>query len=161
MSVCVCLNNHLQTKWSLTWSSLCLEQTWSWRSSFRRRHQHLHFWLFCLFRMLKQQSAVIRWKKWREFFLKVDNLFCLQLLWDNIVNTEISSCSCAFSLHSYYSASSRQALHSECLSVCLSVCMLAYLRNYIISRLYQIVNDLALDVQFASADSCSVVLVVA
>jgi len=48
-----------------------------------------------------------------------------------------------------------------CLSVCLSVCMLAYLRNYIISRLYQIVNDLALDVQFAWADSCSVVLVVA
>ena len=45
--------------------------------------------------------------------------------------------------------------------ICLSVCMLAYLRNYIISRLYQIVNDLALDVQFAWADSCSVVLVVA
>jgi len=55
----------------------------------------------------------------------------------------------------------KHCIQSAYLSVCLSVCMLAYLRNYIISRLYQIVNDLALDVQFAWADSCSVVLVVA
>jgi len=35
------------------------------------RLQYVHFWLF-VFRKSRPQPAVIHWKKWKEFFLKVD-----------------------------------------------------------------------------------------